>query len=237
MYAHTLLSCTCTHAHRHASGSHACSHYPMHARPVNSHSHTEAISSPGHRHTPWAPWTAPSTGSAIPRAVWTGHRSHERLKDKLPMGYPLRGSPHSSSFPPPTSPALPPCLLPGPGPTPVSEAPTRAGWVRRPGLTHCLRAWFLLLKYKMSFFLMAWFLGGRGPSVPTPRVPGPPHLSSHAHEAARSLAQKSLGLRPHGDLTQRTGQQVCPCDYRALSSEKDPERTVKEGKTEKDKER
>lgn len=27
-------------------------------------------------------------------------------------------------------------------------------------LTHCLRAWFLLLKYKMSFFLMAWFLHG-----------------------------------------------------------------------------
>lgn len=25
-------------------------------------------------------------------------------------------------------------------------------------LTHCLRAWFLLLKYKMSFFLIAWFL-------------------------------------------------------------------------------
>lgn len=27
-------------------------------------------------------------------------------------------------------------------------------------LTHCLRAWFLLLKYKMSFFLIAWFLRG-----------------------------------------------------------------------------
>ena len=30
-------------------------------------------------------------------------------------------------------------------------------------LTHCFRAWFLLLKYRMSFFLMAWFLlGERG---------------------------------------------------------------------------
>lgn len=34
------------------------------------------------------------------------------------------------------------------------------GGARMPssGLTHCLRAWFLLLKYKMSFFLIAWFL-------------------------------------------------------------------------------
>lgn len=28
------------------------------------------------------------------------------------------------------------------------------------GLTHCLRAWFLRLKYKISFFRIAWFLGG-----------------------------------------------------------------------------
>lgn len=28
------------------------------------------------------------------------------------------------------------------------------------GLTHCLRAWFLRLKYRISFFRIAWFLGG-----------------------------------------------------------------------------
>lgn len=28
-----------------------------------------------------------------------------------------------------------------------------------PPLTHCLRAWFLRLKYKISFFRIAWFLG------------------------------------------------------------------------------
>lgn len=27
------------------------------------------------------------------------------------------------------------------------------------GLTHCLRAWFLRLKYRISFFRIAWFLG------------------------------------------------------------------------------
>lgn len=65
-----------------------------------------------------------------PCAVWTGHRSHERLRDKLPTGYPLRGPPHASFFPPLTSPAPPLCLLLGPGPTPVGEAPVpgQGGW-------------------------------------------------------------------------------------------------------------
>lgn len=31
--------------------------------------------------------------------------------------------------------------------------------MQRSQLTHCLRAWFLLLKYRISFFLIAWFLG------------------------------------------------------------------------------
>lgn len=33
------------------------------------------------------------------------------------------------------------------------------------GLTHCLRAWFLRLKYKISFFLIAWFLGSTDKNV------------------------------------------------------------------------
>lgn len=33
-----------------------------------------------------------------------------------------------------------------------------APWGPSALLTHCLRAWFLLLKYRMSFFLIAWFL-------------------------------------------------------------------------------
>lgn len=33
------------------------------------------------------------------------------------------------------------------------------------GLTHCLRAWFLRLKYKISFFRIAWFLGSRDRGV------------------------------------------------------------------------
>lgn len=38
-------------------------------------------------------------------------------------------------------------------------SPGRGARMLISGLTHCLRAWFLLLKYKMSFFLIAWFLG------------------------------------------------------------------------------
>lgn len=36
--------------------------------------------------------------------------------------------------------------------------PSRESKTVGSGLTHCLRAWFLLLKYRMSFFLIAWFL-------------------------------------------------------------------------------
>lgn len=48
-------------------------------------------------------------------------------------------------------PSFPPAIRQGLGP---SRGPGR----RSALLTHCLRAWFLLLKYRMSFFLIAWFL-------------------------------------------------------------------------------
>lgn len=58
------------------------------------------------------------------------------------------------------------------------DSPTACTWHGgdRTGLTHCLRAWFLRLKYRISFFRIAWFLGNTdrvrdGSSQQEPGVP------------------------------------------------------------------
>lgn len=72
----------------------------------------------------------------------------------------------------------------------------RSAQVRQPALTHCLRAWFLLLKYRMSFFRMAWFLGGTAEGGQQRTAGGPPGSPPAESEPQFTPIWSSAGKRP-----------------------------------------